>query len=346
MNEIKVSVIVPIYNAEKYLSRTIEYLKKQTLKEIEIILVDDGSTDSSPAICDEACKSDERIKCIHKRNAGVSAARNDGIQAAQGEYLMFCDADDIPSTHMAEKLLHKIESEHADIVLSGFIKQIDNAYINCDIPYSESLTERDNIIRKLIMPMIVWGYSPDRIALPAIYGSVWRGLYKKSLIVNKAIQFPSTICLGEDMVFNTLAFLFASRITFINDYLYTYIENLNSSTHTNGTKMWSKYLKTWICVHQIITENIFNANDILWHNYQLSRYAISAILEGICSQKCNKDKKQIMVRNILNDYYLAESVKSLPKNISRKSKLICFLIKKKRYKILLTYYQHIYNKSI
>lgn len=346
MNEIKVSVIVPVYNAEKYLSRTIEYLKKQTLKEIEIILVDDGSTDSSPAICDEACKSDERIKCIHKRNAGVSAARNDGIQAAQGEYLMFCDADDIPSTHMAEKLLHKIESEHADIVLSGFIKQIDNAYINCDIPYSESLTGRDNIIRKLIMPMIVWGYSPDRIALPAIYGSVWRGLYKKSLIVNKAIQFPTTISLGEDMVFNTLAFLFASRIAFINDYLYTYIENLNSSTHTNGTNMWGKYLKTWICVHQIITEYKFNTYDIMWHNYQLSRYAISAILEGICSQKCNKDKKQIMVRDILNDYSLAESVKSLPESISRKSKMICFLIKKKRYKILLTYYQHIYNKSI
>ena len=69
------------------------------------------------------------------------------------------------------------------------------------------------------MPMIVWGYSPNGVALPSIYGSVWRGLYKKSLIINNAIQFPSTICLGEDMVFNTLAFLFASRITFINDYL-------------------------------------------------------------------------------------------------------------------------------
>ena len=342
----KVSIIVPVFNAERYLERTIEYLRNQTYENIEIILVDDGSTDSSPQICDKACKEDERIKCIHKQNAGVSAARNDGMKASTGKYIMFCDADDIPSLQMTEHLLKKAKAENADIVLCGFKKQIGESVIDVNVPYTDTMTSKPEMIQKLIMPMIVWSYAPEGIVFPDIYGSVCRGLYKKELLKNKMILFPTTISLGEDMVFNVSVFFASAKVSFLNENLYTYIENLYSATHTNGSKLWGKYLETWRCVHQISTDNEFDSNDVLWHNYQLSRYAVSAILEGICPQDNSKEQKQVMVKNILNDSYLAETVRSLPKNISLKNKLICFLIKNKRFKILSTYYQHIYNKSI
>lgn len=345
MNEIEVSVIVPVYNAEKFLSRTIEYLKNQTLKEIEIILVDDGSTDSSPLICDEACRSDGRIRCIHKANAGVSAARNDGIDVARGKYLMFCDADDIPNTNMAEVLLKRIKADNADIVLCGFKKQNETSYIDCNIPYSQVMTDQSEIIKKLIMPMIVWSYAPDKIALPDIYGSVWRGLYSKKLLIRHKIRFPMNITLGEDMVFNLTAFWYAKRISFVDTNLYTYIENQNSATHTNGMKMWNQYLDTWESTHKTIEKLSFVENDTSWHNFQLSRYAVSAILEGICPQAISKKQKQILVKDIISNPLLIQSLSKLPRNIPPKYKFICYVMKWQMFRIITAYYQHIYDKN-
>ncbi len=125
----KISVIVPIYNTEKYLSECLESIVNQSYKNLEIILIDDGSTDKSPFICDEYSKQDSRIKVIHKKNEGVAVARNTGISIAQGDFLAFVDSDDILNLKMFEKLMNNLVNNDADISI-------------CD--FSSILTDKDN----------------------------------------------------------------------------------------------------------------------------------------------------------------------------------------------------------
>ena len=116
MKHPKISIIIPVYNVEKYLDRCIDSIINQSLKDIEIILVDDGSPDNCPQLCDEWAKKDSRIKVIHKENAGLGMARNTGMQHATGEYIAFIDSDDYVDLDMYAKLLEKAELHNADIV--------------------------------------------------------------------------------------------------------------------------------------------------------------------------------------------------------------------------------------
>lgn len=169
--EVKVSIIVPVYNASEHLQTTLDAILSQTLKEIQIILVNDGSIDESGKICDYYASKDVRITCIHKKNGGVSAARNDGIRVAEGEYLMFCDADDVPDKKQAELLYEKAIKEEADVVLCGFFKEKAGIKIEERFPYKETLTTRTEILENLIMPMCVWGYTLEGEKKTNIYGS-------------------------------------------------------------------------------------------------------------------------------------------------------------------------------
>ena len=119
MSNPKVSIIVPVYNVENYLERCIESLRNQTLENIEIILVDDASSDSSPHICDKAAAEDSRIKVIHKVNEGAGKARNAALKIAKGEYIGFVDSDDFVDPHMFDILSQKMEEYNSDLVMSG-----------------------------------------------------------------------------------------------------------------------------------------------------------------------------------------------------------------------------------
>ena len=117
----KISVIVPVYNVENYLVQCVESIINQTYKKLEIILVDDGSTDNSGKICDELQTKDERIKVIHKINGGLPDARNAGLDIATGEFLMFSDSDDLLFDNACELMLNKIVAENADYVIGNYI---------------------------------------------------------------------------------------------------------------------------------------------------------------------------------------------------------------------------------
>lgn len=120
---IKISIIVPLYNVEEYLSKCIETLINQTLKEIEIILIDDGSTDKSSKICDEYAKRDSRIRVIHQKNVGVSQARNNAIQIASGEFVMFVDGDDWIEEQTCEIAYNTAVEKKADALMFDYISE-------------------------------------------------------------------------------------------------------------------------------------------------------------------------------------------------------------------------------
>ena len=121
MTQPKVSIIIPVYNVEKYLDRCVKSLQNQSLKDIEIILVDDSSADSSSSICDNLSAEDNRIKVIHKVNEGAGKARNAALEIARGEYIGFVDSDDFVESDMFETLYNTAEKHNADLVMSGVL---------------------------------------------------------------------------------------------------------------------------------------------------------------------------------------------------------------------------------
>lgn len=115
-----ISVIVPVYNVERYLRRCVDSILHQTYQDLEILLVDDGSTDASGAICDEYAAQEERVTAVHQKNGGLSAARNTGLERAQGTYLCFVDSDDFLDSRMLETLCRDLQEQNADVAVVGF----------------------------------------------------------------------------------------------------------------------------------------------------------------------------------------------------------------------------------
>ena len=178
MNDL-VSVVIPVYNVREYLRTCIDSVRRQTYKDLQIILVDDGSTDGSDIICDEAVKEDRRIKVIHRSNGGLSAARNTGIEAADGDYICFIDSDDWISDNFVERLYELAETQNADVAVCGYIRvsSEEEASNAGGCGKTEKLVHYSNIqaIRELIEEKNVKSV-------------IWNKLFKRKLWLNT--RFP------------------------------------------------------------------------------------------------------------------------------------------------------------
>ena len=208
MEKMSLSIIMPVYNAEPFLAKSIESILKQSYQNFELILVDDGSQDGSASLCDAYAEKDKRIRVIHKENAGVSEARNDGICAAQGEFIAFVDADDFPSETMYERLLQAQSKFQADAVYCGFKR------VYADHEEEETFAKEKLYVQGEIRDLAHQFFSAE------IFGPVWRGLYKKSAI--GALRFNPDLHYAEDLNFNLWFLTQAKRVAVIPDVLYNY----------------------------------------------------------------------------------------------------------------------------
>lgn len=221
-----VSIIVPIYNVEGYLPRCLETIASQTYQNLEIILVDDGSTDSSGSICDEFAKKDHRAKVIHQQNAGLSGARNTGVAYASGEYLMFVDGDDYLHTDAVNTLWDAINSgSQYDMAIGGF--KITNKLDEDD----QSVGERKPFIvsRKELMRLLLVSNNDEKDPLFTV---VWGKLYRKWNIAHLSFEncMPS-----EDMDFNFKAYIYVDKAIVIDSPLYFYVQRPSSIMHSKGS---------------------------------------------------------------------------------------------------------------
>ena len=180
MTEAEISIIVPVYNVEKYINRCVDSIISQTYKNIEIILVDDGSFDMCPAICDNYAMKDSRVSVIHKQNGGLSDARNAGIEAARGRYIGFVDGDDCIKSDMYERLYDALTSADADISISNFI-YVDE---DCTPVWDKNINMPDR--NEVISGMDVLERTLDDKGW--YYVTVWNRLYKKEIFEN--VRFP------------------------------------------------------------------------------------------------------------------------------------------------------------
>ena len=175
---VKVSVVIPVYNVEKYLAQGIESVRRQTLEDIEIILVNDGSTDGSLKVCREHAAMDSRITVIDKPNGGVSSARNAGLDAASGEFVGFIDPDDWVEPEMYENLYGRAREIGAEACICNYVRNEDGKVVPIPLDINRDLLTREDIARELIAGVIA---PPDlNSGAAAIMGSVCRCLFKRS----------------------------------------------------------------------------------------------------------------------------------------------------------------------
>ena len=215
MNSEKISIIVPVYNVENFLNECVESLRNQTYSNIEIILVDDGSPDNCPCMCDEYAKIDSRIKVIHQSNGGVSVARNAGIEAATGEYIAFVDSDDFVEINYLEVLYNNLKG--CDMSECGLAMLYDDRV--------EKIREND-------MPKILsWKEYLTETNLNGFlsYAIVWAKLFKRTLF--KGVRFPVGRINGEDESTTYKLVYNAKRVSRVYDNLYNYRQRESGASH-------------------------------------------------------------------------------------------------------------------
>ena len=183
-----VSVIVPVYKVEQYLDRCMQSLLGQTYSNLEIILVDDGSPDGCPALCDRYAQQDSRVKVIHKRNAGLGFARNSGLDVATGEYVSFVDSDDYVTPDMVEKLYAAAKRLDADAVYGGFSLAGPDG-VRKGPGLEQETVWRGDQVRQLLLDQVAT--RPGRTRDTAMEVSVWRALFRRSTLEENQIHFVS-----------------------------------------------------------------------------------------------------------------------------------------------------------
>lgn len=227
----KVSIIVPIFNSEKNLKRCLDSIVGQTYQNIELILIDDGSTDNSGIICDLYAQQDQRVKVIHKQNTGVSDSRNEGINLASGEYIQFVDSDDYMDTNMTETLIAAIAKNSAPMVICGF-NLMDSRTDSC-IHSVYWHTE------------MFYDYTDFLLVLDQMFGenlinSLWNKLYNAKTIKTNFIYFNNKLNYGEDLLFNAEVIKKCPSVEIITCCPYYYVQYYSGGTltRTNHADMY------------------------------------------------------------------------------------------------------------
>lgn len=241
-----ISIIVPIYKIEDLLPECIESLINQTYKDIEIILVDDGSPDRCPEICDDYAKKDDRIKVIHKSNGGLVSARKAGLQIAKGEYIGYVDGDDWVEPQMFEDFADIISLYNSNIVAAGFKKDIGNTVTMKTNSIKPGLYTEEEIKNYIIPNM----FFIDGVNQPGIYTYVWNKVFKKSLLYANQMNVDDDIFLGEDAACVYPTILNAESLYITDTCYYHYRQrsdsmlklNVGISKDISGIKLLYKYL--------------------------------------------------------------------------------------------------------
>jgi glycosyltransferase involved in cell wall biosynthesis len=235
----KISVIIPAYNLEKYIDTCLESVCAQTFNpsDMEIIVVDDGSNDKTGDILDGWVIKDNRIKVIHKKNGGVSAARNDGIRIAKGEFIFFFDGDDFMEPETCEELYNLAKSKGVDSVVYGYYRYEDDAvYEICPPIFDKKIYEGDAIIDEMLPKFV--GLSYDSInnwlnhkdkALYVENPALWRIMVSRKIIVDNNLAFDTRLKVGEDTVFIT-EYLSCANKVYVTDKCYYYLVTRQTST--------------------------------------------------------------------------------------------------------------------
>lgn len=325
------SIIVPVYNVEDYLPKCIDSIINQTFHQLEIILVNDGSTDTSPQICDAYAKKDARVKVIHQLNAGVSVARNKGIEFATGDYITFVDSDDWLEPIMYENMYAITQLEQpSDVIMCDFnaVKKSSKEEISATI--RKGFYSKQHIIDELYPTLLV---KEDFGRVPIV--SVWSCLFKRSLLIGYNIKFDADLLYSEDYLFMAEVIIRANSFYYLKEnYFYNYLQYEESRSKKYQSVWWENLLYLNRELEKLLKNN--NEYDF---NRQIRLQLIHSalfILNSICKNDTMHIKKKLeAIRFILKQQQLTAAFSNLSLNKQRITlKVVLYLIK---YKMAFSY---------
>ncbi len=289
-----ISIIVPIYNVENYLEDCLESIINQTYSNLEIILVDDGSKDNCGKICDIYAEKDKRIKVIHKENGGLSDARNYGIEAATGEYIMFVDSDDLMELTACEKLCNEIESKDADMVIGNYI------YVNNDgTPWSSEVFPKSKY-KNFKLSIKDYGDS-----FYVMNSAVWNKIYKLDFINKNNMRFVVGIP-GEDAPFTTLYFIKSKNVYYIDDVVYKYRQREDTSSISNNCT--AKYFEGISVAYKLIYNNFKDNNELGFYRFFYAKSMTYIFYKFIDSNKLTNEERIEVLSNMRWFYKLSKEL--------------------------------------
>lgn len=265
-----VSIIVPVYNSEKTLGRCIESILNQTYKEFELLLLDDGSTDSSGEICDTYAEKDARIRVIHKENSGVSDTRNQGIAMAKGEYLQFLDSDDWITSDATGLFVRTMAEHSCDMVIAQFYRVI-----------GEHVSQKGAIEEDGLLDRVT--YASHMMQKPAdfYYGVLWNKFYKRSIIEKHQLKMDSSISWCEDFMFNLEYIRHTHSIYAMKIPVYYYVKTKGSLVSQGmSMKKTIQMKRTVFAYYNDFYKDVFTETDYEKRRIQIYRFLIEAAGDG------------------------------------------------------------------
>lgn len=265
-----VSIIVPIYNAEKNLRRCVDSILNQTYKEFEVILMDDGSSDASGQICDEYALQDSRIKVVHKENSGVSDTRNQGISMAKGKYIQFLDSDDWITPDATASLVRGITENACDMVIADFYRVINERVSQ------KGAIEEDGLMDRLL-------FATNMMQNPAdfYYGVLWNKLYKRSVIEEYQLRMDSEISWCEDFMFNLEYIRHIQSIYVLKIPIYYYVKTKGSLVSQGmSMKKTVQMKRTVFRYYNAFYKDVFGEEDYEKRRMQVYRFLFDVASDG------------------------------------------------------------------
>lgn len=284
MSNPKVTIIVPVYNAEKYVRETLDSLKSQCMTDFEVLMIDDGSRDSSPAIIDEYAQSDARFRAIHKENGGVSSARNLGLREARGEWIMFVDADDLLTENTLQALCAATDGE-TDYVL-GSVTRFG------DVPEEVILQTEDAKTKQVLA----------QVLNPAPWGQ----LFRKSVIDDHQLTFREDLAYSEDSLFVYIYRHHIREMATVKDVVYRYRICADSATFSpNMMKRATHHLKAVYFFHKLV---VAQADEQAAKMLGMVRDHILGFAVSEMLQAQNRDEVEAALRQQYADTFVKEGI--------------------------------------
>ncbi|WP_172135677.1 glycosyltransferase [Adlercreutzia sp. ZJ473] len=336
----KVSVIVPVYGVEPYLRQCLDSILRQTLENIEIIIVDDGSPDDCPSIIDEYAEQDSRIIAIHKQNAGVSAARNDGIKLASGDYVFFCDSDDWLPVDALKALLEAAEHASADVAIGDYIESSGSSERELRMFSNEFETESRisiDCIQKAVFNKGRANYSCGDFKYARGLGAPWHHLIRRELVADHGLEFNCRVRgIFDDGIFMLEVFEHAGCVVYIQEPTYYYRVVGTSITHGYKADLLDRYQRVYMELESFIDRN--KKDEAFRCAYYVRVYAylnkaMSAYFLNPANEMTEKERYAEYVRTVKGAPYDV-AIREMDESALgyRRSRALSHLLKLHRYK--------------
>lgn len=311
----EISIIVPVYKVEEYLRECLDSILRQTFSNFELILVDDGSPDSSGVICDQYANLDERIRVIHQKNGGHSAARNAGLDIAEGKYISFIDGDDCVPDWMLEELHQVIKKYDVDMVKGRHQRFVDDIGEVDQYDANVYIMDTEQAIKNFLCE----AYSSEK----KINVAVWDGLYRREIFDN--IRFPFGL-IYEDGYVTPQILLKSNKIAIYNKIIYFYRRNPNGTMAQGITKHSLQSLSDWEFLHYLITDRFPQYGNITCKKWIYKYLEMYKYLQTHKELDNNGETLRKIRKELLKNYQCFQK-NGIPKKVLRELKLFAIFPK-------------------